>query len=161
MNETKPWYTSMTMWGGIAMLIVGVANLFGLDLSGERQQVANALGAIGTAIAEVVTAVVVIVGRVRATKQIGAGSVVPVLLIGLVLLGMVGCGGVTVTPEYRVLIEQTAAVQRAIAEDAKAAPTCETCVGRLTRDQAAEALDLSAQSWERIRDAVRGKGSED
>jgi len=64
----------------VAMLVVGVSSLFGLDLSDEQAQIGSAMQAVGVAVAQVAAAVAVIVGRVRATKKIAKPGKLHVLL---------------------------------------------------------------------------------
>ncbi|MEX6505612.1 hypothetical protein [Jiella sp. M17.18] len=68
MDETKPWYQSRTIWGGVVALIAASAGYFGYDLDpGAHEALTNALisgaGAVG--------AVVAIYGRLAAKSTIG------------------------------------------------------------------------------------------
>lgn len=66
-TETKPWYTSRGVLGGLAGVIIGVASAFGLDsLAGLEAQLTDTLIAIGTAIAGGLA----ILGRIKADKKI-------------------------------------------------------------------------------------------
>ena len=64
MEETKKWWESKTMWGGVAALVAGLADAAGFDV--DASQVTElALKAV-----EVLGIVTVIFGRLTATKRI-------------------------------------------------------------------------------------------
>jgi hypothetical protein len=67
MTETKQWWKSKTVWGGLVALGGSLAALFGLPLDGGAQdQLAEAL----TAGASALGAVIAILGRFQAESQI-------------------------------------------------------------------------------------------
>jgi len=37
MNETKPWYTSKTIWGSLVAFGAGIATFFGLEIEPQTQ----------------------------------------------------------------------------------------------------------------------------
>jgi hypothetical protein len=64
MYETKPWYTSVGVWGGILAAISPLVQMFGYELNvGALSEVLAAVGAL-------VGGGMAIVGRVRATQVI-------------------------------------------------------------------------------------------
>ena len=69
MNETKAWYQSSAVWGGIiAVLAPIVGTFFHMTVSSQdAASLADALAGIGTAIGGILA----VWGRVKATKQIG------------------------------------------------------------------------------------------
>lgn len=72
MDETKSWYASKGVWGGIVALASIIAGFFGITIDENTQavivdQVTGSAAAIGV-IAGAVTA---IYGRIAATKQVG------------------------------------------------------------------------------------------
>lgn len=71
MAQTKSWYQSKTIWGGIASALVAIALAFGIVI-GEAEQsvIVDALVAGGAAIG----AVLAIYGRVKAEGDIGTAK---------------------------------------------------------------------------------------
>lgn len=69
MDQTKAWYASTAIWGGvIAVVAPAVAAIFHVTVSTQdTAQLADALGGLGTAIGGIIA----IFGRVKATKKIG------------------------------------------------------------------------------------------
>lgn len=67
--DSKSWYQSRAVWGGIVSIAFSVAGLFGHDVSGKVDQatVANALVTLGAAVGGVLA----IYGRIKATTKIG------------------------------------------------------------------------------------------
>ena len=67
MNNTKPWYTSRTIWGSIIALLSGVLSTFGFDIDDGTQaafiDVALQLVAVGGSL-------MAVAGRVSATSMI-------------------------------------------------------------------------------------------
>lgn len=69
----KPWYQSVTLWGGVAALVLPIISIasggrlnFSADDAADITSVlAGLAGAIGGAVA--------IIGRVRATRSVGVG----------------------------------------------------------------------------------------
>jgi len=37
MTNSKPWYTSKTIWGSLIAMMAGIASAFGFDLDGQSQ----------------------------------------------------------------------------------------------------------------------------
>ncbi|MGB1215052.1 MAG: hypothetical protein ACPG4X_16920 [Pikeienuella sp.] len=68
MNGTKSALKSMTLWGALIMLLPQVAPLIGYTVTEDD---AKALVSAVEAIVTAVGGVMVIVGRIRATKAIG------------------------------------------------------------------------------------------
>lgn len=70
MNDTKPWYASTGVWGGIiAVLTPLIGAFFHMTVSSaDSAALADALAGIGTAIGGILA----VYGRVTATTQIGA-----------------------------------------------------------------------------------------
>jgi len=72
MTNTKPWYTSKAVWGGIVAAAAGVASLAGHELSPETQAfLADQAVAIATSVATIVGGVLAIYGRIKAETKIG------------------------------------------------------------------------------------------
>lgn len=66
--ETKKWWESKTVWGGIVAVLAGGAGLFGVSLAAEdKVYVIDAL----TAIASAVGGLLAVYGRVKADKKVG------------------------------------------------------------------------------------------
>ena len=67
MTESKEWYESEGMWGGIVTIIVAIAGILGYTVSPEDQhQLVIGLTALGTAIGGIIS----LHGRKTATKRI-------------------------------------------------------------------------------------------
>lgn len=67
MNDTKPATHSLTIVSAAAILLVSLLRLAGVELEpGEEQTITASVTAVGTAIASLL----VIRGRIRATKRI-------------------------------------------------------------------------------------------
>jgi uncharacterized membrane protein len=72
MDESKAWYASKGVWGGVLAVASVVGGYFGVKLDEATQtvivdQITGAASAIGI----IVGAVTAIYGRIAATKQIG------------------------------------------------------------------------------------------
>jgi hypothetical protein len=68
-NNTKPWWQSLTIWSGLGQILVLVCAV----ASGVSPDPADA-SAAGSAVAEIATglfALLTIIGRFRANKKIG------------------------------------------------------------------------------------------
>lgn len=70
MEETKPWYLSRGVWAGVVAALVGVATVFGLNVEGEQESIINVV----VGLAEVVSGIVAIYGRVRAKAKIARAA---------------------------------------------------------------------------------------
>jgi len=69
--DSKPWYTSTTVWGGIiaaASPLIGV--IFHVNLASESAAIADALAALGAGIGGLIA----VYGRTKATTTIGTGK---------------------------------------------------------------------------------------
>jgi hypothetical protein len=68
MNESKPWYASSGVWGGVIAVLAAVLGLLGYSIGAEDQV---ALAGYVATIGSVVGGLLAIIGRVRASKKIG------------------------------------------------------------------------------------------
>jgi len=67
MENTKPWYKSKTMWGGIVAVLAGIAGVFGYNLGAEEQQVVvNSLVGIGGSVGGLLA----LYGRIKADGKV-------------------------------------------------------------------------------------------
>lgn len=64
MNETKPWYTSITVWGGLLAVLSPAIRALGWEM--DVQQTADALSSLGA----VIGGAAAVWGRVRTTTLI-------------------------------------------------------------------------------------------
>lgn len=64
MNDTKPWYQSLAVWGGFIAVISPLLSLFGYEVNADLAT--NLLVQLGS----LVGGVLAIVGRLTATKVI-------------------------------------------------------------------------------------------
>lgn len=73
MEETKAWYESKGVWGGlIAMLASICAMLFGVKIDqGTQQQMVNSLVVIAPNAVALIGAILAIYGRIKANSKIG------------------------------------------------------------------------------------------
>jgi len=70
--NTKPWYASRAVWGGIVAAAAGAASLLGHELSPETQAfLADQAVQIAVAAASIVGGVTAIYGRIKAETKIG------------------------------------------------------------------------------------------
>ena len=67
MEDTKKWYMSKSVWGGMIAVTAAVAGAFGFNIGADEQ---NILAESAVAVAGIVGAVVAVVGRVKASKKI-------------------------------------------------------------------------------------------
>ena len=67
MEDTKKWYMSKSVWGGMIAVAAAVAGAFGFSIGAEEQSI---LAESAVAVAGIVGAVVAVVGRVKASKKI-------------------------------------------------------------------------------------------
>lgn len=66
--ETKKWWESKAVWGGIVAVLAGGAGLFGVSLGAEDQaQVVDAVLAIASAVGGLLA----VYGRVKADTKVG------------------------------------------------------------------------------------------
>jgi FtsH-binding integral membrane protein len=69
--DSKAWYESKSVWGGIVSVLAGVAALVGHALSPQTQAALTDNGvAIATAVATIVGSALAIYGRLKADKVI-------------------------------------------------------------------------------------------
>jgi hypothetical protein len=68
MDDSKPWWQSNGVWGGIVAVVAVILGFFGYEIGGELQ--GELVEAITGAVA-IVGALWGIIGRVRASKRIG------------------------------------------------------------------------------------------
>jgi uncharacterized membrane protein YraQ (UPF0718 family) len=69
--QTKKWYQSKTIWGGIIAIIAAVLSLFGKQIDAETQDfLTNQAVEIATAVATMIAGVMAIYGRFKADKKI-------------------------------------------------------------------------------------------
>jgi len=68
MSETKRWWESKTVWGGMVAVLAGAAGMFGVAVDGGAQtEVVGHAADIAAAVGGVVS----ILGRLQATRSIG------------------------------------------------------------------------------------------
>lgn len=68
MDESKSWYASKAIWGGVVAILSGVAGVFGYAVSPDDQtQLASILAAVGATVGGAAA----IFGRIKASKSIG------------------------------------------------------------------------------------------
>lgn len=69
MDESKSWYASKAVWGGVVALLSGLAGVFGYAVSPDDQtQLASILAAVGATVGGAAA----IFGRIKASKSIGS-----------------------------------------------------------------------------------------
>lgn len=66
-NQTKSWWSSTTIWGGLVAIVAGIGGAIGLDAAG----LASDLNELVAGVVAAVGGVISIIGRFRARKQIG------------------------------------------------------------------------------------------
>lgn len=67
MDETKSWYMSKTVWGGLIAVVAGAAGAFGYTIAPDDQaQIVDAVVAAAT----VVGGLLAVFGRVKASKAV-------------------------------------------------------------------------------------------
>jgi len=67
MTESKKWWESKTVWGGIIAVLSAIAGAFGYTVSPDMQaELATNITAIGGAVGGVLA----VYGRVKATKSV-------------------------------------------------------------------------------------------
>lgn len=69
MGDTKQWYESKSIWGAIFMILALVAQAFGYEITSPDQA---SLVDYFSGIAGGVGGLLAIIGRVKASKKIGA-----------------------------------------------------------------------------------------
>ena len=150
MNETKDWYKSKAVWGGIVAAVSGMLVMFGVGaVEGEEESIVEL---IMQAVA-IVGGIVAIVGRLVAKSRLAAPSgrtfkLLLVICAACVMAAAGGCSEVQVSPVYSALLDSTAGWSRSMATRAAA--------GELNAGEMVEALDINADLWERFEDAKNG-----
>jgi hypothetical protein len=67
MNDSKTWYMSKTVWGGVVVILASCANLLGLEIAPEDESgVVDGL----TALAAAVGGLIAIWGRISARSRL-------------------------------------------------------------------------------------------
>lgn len=100
--ETKKWYQSKTIWGAIVMLVsLILVSITGVGIGeAEQESSVNTIVALAEGAGTLVGFILVIVGRIKASKKIGGGSeaakaiksiLVCLLLPAFCLLSLSGC----------------------------------------------------------------------
>ena len=162
MERNKAWYKSKTMrFGVLQLLALVVAKIFGVDLT---DVVAEMNEEIAVAIVAVESIVILVLRAVTKTKigpeppwkPSGGVNMLLVLciagIVGLALLGVCGCGGVNMSPEYSALLDRTGVWARVVADKAAS--------GEMSEPQKTEALEVNADLWERFKNARDGVAQE-
>lgn len=152
MNGTKPWYTSLTVAGAaVVTLSLVILPLFGRqDVAEKVQAEQEGILAILTKIGEVIGLILVVIGRLRATKELSITTPPAILLLCFLPVLAIGCSKVQMSPEYRYQVESAAVIvdelDKRCSEGDEAA-----CKAGLTK--ASETLNL-------IVDALYGRGGD-
>jgi hypothetical protein len=102
MNGSKSWYTSTGVWGSVATILITIAGLFHIAVDAQTAaDLVHVLVLLGGFIGGCVS----LYGRIRATKQLTAGSTpaaTPKLVLALLLCGaavfLTGCPSQTSQP---------------------------------------------------------------
>ena len=68
MNDTKPWYASKGVWGGIIAAVAGLAGMFGYAISDAD---VSSLTEVATGLVAAIGGAVSVIGRIVATKRVG------------------------------------------------------------------------------------------
>lgn len=67
MDETKSWYMSKTVWGGLIAVAAGAAGAFGYTIAPDDQaQIVDAVVVVAT----VIGGLLAVFGRVKASKAV-------------------------------------------------------------------------------------------
>jgi hypothetical protein len=74
MNDTKPWYTSVGVWGAIVTILTPALRLLKIELDAQAQ--ADLAGMLFSA-ATIIAGAVALYGRLRAAKRIAGVPVAP------------------------------------------------------------------------------------
>lgn len=97
MNDSKPWYASMTIWAALVTLVATLLAKFGYTIDDSMK---SDLAEKVYSLAQLIGGIVVIIGRVRAQKQVVLRD--PSLPSILLLLLACSCiGGCADTPAKR------------------------------------------------------------
>ncbi len=102
--DTKPWWQSKTIWGGVVQALVFVLGIFHVNIADLSDQITNGVYAVGAFIG----VILVIVGRVKATKAISSqppptvgGPLMRICVIGAICgsIFFAGCAGGPIYPQ--------------------------------------------------------------
>jgi hypothetical protein len=74
MNETKPWYTSKTVWVGAAQIAIGAATAAGVIDMDAAVDAQNQAPEVISGLVGAVLGVATVASRVVANKRIGASE---------------------------------------------------------------------------------------
>ena len=140
MDETKEWYTSKAVWGGVVAMVLGILATAGLDIGSEQDSIVDLLVQIGV----VAAGGIALVGRLFAKSRILVWPLV------FCMLFFAGCGGVQMSPRYAQALEQSAIVVGELNTRCQDGDDL-ACKGGLR--VASETLDL-------LVDALHGKGAD-
>ena len=66
-QDTKAWYESKSVWGGLLAVVAGIAGVFGYAVSPEDQAV---LAEAAVSIVSVAGGLLAVFGRIKASKAI-------------------------------------------------------------------------------------------
>lgn len=76
MDQTKSWYASTTIWGGVVAAVAGMAGIFGYSITpADQAALSDSIGqvvALVTSVSALGGGLLAIWGRVRASKVIAA-----------------------------------------------------------------------------------------
>ena len=74
MDQTKAWYASTTIWGGVVAAVAGMAGIFGYSITpADQAALSDSIGqvvALVTSVSALGGGLLAIWGRVRASKTI-------------------------------------------------------------------------------------------
>jgi hypothetical protein len=76
MNETKPWWASRGVWGGIILVLSLIIGAFGYSgLTPEEQTVlGDSITNLAAVLGTVIGTILAIWGRIKASKQVTASK---------------------------------------------------------------------------------------
>ena len=140
MEETKQWYTSKAVWGGVVAMVLGVLGTVGVELAAEQDSIVELLVQIGV----VIGGALALFGRIYAKKRIGCWILV------LLLIFAAGCGGVRMSAPYAQAVEQSAIVVSELDKRCQAGDDL-ACK---------EGLHVAAETLDLIVAALHGKGAD-
>jgi len=102
--ESKAWYKSRGVWGGVITAVIGIITLFAADLGAALGGEAEAITDAAMGLVELFGGVLALVGRIGAKGRIKAPGAAGVLLwlvvLSVAVAGCAGPQGVTLTGEY-------------------------------------------------------------
>lgn len=144
MEEQKQWWQSKTMWAGIVTLAIGILGTTGLaSLEGEQDVLVEKIMQIVTAVAGFIA----IYGRITAKTTISKKNSGAKILILFVLLPVVGCSQVQMSPAYQQELYMSNVLVQSLNADCQAGDP----------NACKEGLNESAQILQLLVDAVEGR----